>query len=294
MRIFSVATLLSVCAAAVSSANPQEALPVRFEQGTQLETDQTAARILSLHSEARGGEEALEAVRSLQLTGTKKEGSREFQVTHYYAFPNKFRKEVYREELGWRYLTVYGFDGTHAWRQEVLPSKKPAVVLEEKEMSEVHGDQFRLHRIALWKSMPGVFTYQGEAKAAGAPTYLVRYQEKDAAPLYLYFDQKHFLLRSIGSREVFLEREVDLDRFPTLWQLKDGIRIEAAFELRNRGELLSKTEFTKIQVNPVLEDSLFEMPEYRELWLHQTGRGEAQLERRPGVPGEDPAPLPGR
>ena len=269
-------------AAAQATAPAPDASPrIRFEQSAPPVTDAAAARMVDLFHQARGG-----SPRSYILSGKVREGLQEYRVTHYFEAPAKYRKEIHRESLGWRYLTVYATDGAVAWKQDVLPDVKPATTLEADEMAQVNPAQ-ALYDLLDQSDAKGIhLRYGGEARSAGEIAFIVR-AEGGEGTIYYYFDKQLFLPRSVGYVEQFAGRPVHVDHFPLRWQLVDGIRMETAYEVRSNGQLLRRIEYDRVEVNVDVPDDLFLMPRYREVWLRQLGRGESGLEHRPELPPDE-------
>lgn len=282
-----ISLLLMLVAPAIAPAQADPAGPVapgvHFSEQAPATSDAAAIRIIDLYTKARGGD-AFRDVSTLVLGGTVRDGLHEYTLLQYVAPGGRYRREVYREELGWRYLTVYATNGELAWKQEVLPHRKPAATLEDSEMAMVQPDWAASTRLPHWQESGLVLHYQGMASAAGEPAYIVRADEGGDVSTFYYFDRKRFLPRSIGYQEMILDRMVDLDHFPLRWQLVNGVRVETAYEVRNDGELLRTVNYDRVEVNTELDDSLFAMPEFREVWLKQVARGESTLEHRPDLP----------
>jgi hypothetical protein len=199
-----------------------EPVGARFEEAKPPVSDASAVRIVDLYLAARGET----AVRTFMLSGSVKEGLHEYRVTHYFQAPDKYRKEVSRENLGWQHRTVYASDGKIAWKQEQLPELKPAMTLEPDEMAEVEPEHWAYLLLSDWRDKGVVLEYVGEATTAGAPTYIVRANQGGRRVLY-HFDQKLFLPRAIKYEDKVAGREVDLDHFPCAgcWWTEYGWRV---------------------------------------------------------------------
>lgn len=284
IAILCCAVSLQGAAFAANNTAPTAKGSVKFADPAA--TDETAARLIELHLKSRGGADQLRAVKSWKLTGTIKEGQREYELTEYFEAPNKYRRELRRDELGWKHLTIEATNGLIAWSQEIEPDTKPARTLEKDEATRLMPSQ--LPYMALMNpNAPGKsFHYVGEVKAAGSPAYLVRGDLPGGQKLFYYFDKEHYLVRDIGYSEYFGGRSTEMDRFPLRWQTVQGLRIETAYEVRNKGQLLRTVRYNSIQINPDLSDELFEMPRFREVWLTQAPAGKAKLEHRPPLPEE--------
>lgn len=288
LRLFAlVIFVLSGCWGSAAAQDMSTVSGITIEEPVAPESDATAARIVDLHLKARGGEDKLRAIQAYRLKGHVSEGIREYEVTHYFRAPAKYRRETFREELGWKYLTVFATDGEHVWRQEIKPELKPAWIVEEDAKDEALPESFLLDQLIDWKEKGHHLIYAGKATIAGVPTYIVKAELNGGPKVYYYFDQKHFLIRNIGRQVMIAGKLVDVDHFPLRWQMVDGVRFEAAYELRNRGELLRRVEYKSIEVDPVLDEEIFKLPQYRELWLRQTGQGSSRLERSALPGGED-------
>lgn len=230
-------------------------------------TDSTAAKIIALHLQARGGLPALRELQSLRLTGIVEEGNERHEVVWSRQSPDKLRVQRSREHLGWTYEDLSGTDGQQVWKQVLQPEKGPPL-----EMSEPEAKLFALEA-DFWGPLVDadrkghVFTYEGPANVAERPAYLVKGYLAGGAEVYYYFDQQTFHILNYGAQESFGGRTVNVDRLPLGLRNFGGVWLETGYEYRTGGQRYRRVEFTKIEPNVALAPELFTMPPRREIRL---------------------------
>ncbi len=234
-------------------------------------TDETSAKILALHLEARGGESALWLVRTLRLTGTLKEGRREFSITRAYRSVDALHETREREHLGWTYRSLRATDGSAVWRRELLPKAKPpenvtglarGLLLLEGSLPflflnyEEHG-----HR----------FVYRGKVRFAGREAFLLHGFLVWGMEIDLHIDRKTFHVLNYRHPVLIGGKKVLADRMPIGLRKENGIWWENGYDFRIRGESFRTTRYKSLAINPKLAPDLFRIPEVSRLWLRKSG-----------------------
>jgi len=206
-----------------------------------------ANSIVAKHLEAKGGVENLKAVKTLTKIGKVNANGMTGNIELYQRAP--LQRFLRLQIMG---LTVReGCDGEHIW--SVTPN---GFKLFEGEEREKRLDQSRIEPLIGYKERGGEFEYVGEDSVKGVMCHKLLFIEPTGDSVYAFIAKDSYqMLKSMvptpqGNMEQYWDnfREVDGVVFPFLmWSSSPT------------GSM--KFEFTEIQVNTELSDTLFIMPD---------------------------------
>lgn len=254
-RAVALAVLLSIGSAAVGSA-------ARGDAGER-PAGVNLAEIIELHTEARGGAAAIEAVETIEFELSIVEPTFEVEALYRATRSGKMRIDVY---AGGERVFTEGYDGARGWQ---LPggatTGKDMVAGGEAALRHgIAGNVFGLHEMV---SLGHRLEYRGRETIDGIEYYVIDLVYAEGAVLRNYIDPRTWLVGRTR-QDAALHPDVDptIQRFETI--MSDTVEIAGvtfARQTRKRdldsGEIVQTTFAKKITINPEIDAAQFERPE---------------------------------
>jgi outer membrane lipoprotein-sorting protein len=217
----------------------------------------TVEQILAKNAEARGGADKLRALQSVGFTGKMNIGGMELPLTMV-----KKRPSMMKIELTLQGMTgIQAYDGSSGWM--VMP------FLGKKDPEAMSGDELAMAREQA--DFDGAFfdagrkghkvELAGMGEVDGKPAYKVKLTTKDAVETTAFFDATSFLQVRVDARRKQQGQDVQAETLLGDYRAFGGILFPMSIVLRQNGAPAAQTiTFSKVEVNPELNDSLFRMP----------------------------------
>ena len=219
---------------------------------------QTLDEIVARHVAARGGREALAAVRTVRMTGRAIAGpGRDAIVRREIARPGRIRTEfVFQGTTG-----VYAWDGSAGWRvspldgrlePEPLPAEDAGVAAEQADIDGPLVD---------WKAKGHAVELVGKEVLPGGPAYRLKVTLKSGAVRHVWVDAASGLVVRTLSTRTLRGHEVALETVFGDYGETGGVAFARSIETGVPGRprrlrILVET----VEVNAVLDDARFRMP----------------------------------
>ena len=219
---------------------------------------QTLDEIVARHLAARGGREALAAVRTLRMTGRATAGpGRDAIVRREIARPGRIRTEfVFQGTTG-----VYAWDGEAGWRvspldgrlePEPLPAEDAAVAAEQADIDGPLVD---------WKAKGHAVDLVGSEALPVGPAHRLRVTLKSGAVRHVWVDAATGLFVRAESTRKLRGREVVLETVFGDYRETAGVAFARSIETGVRGRPRRlRVVVETVEVNPVLDDTRFAVP----------------------------------
>jgi hypothetical protein len=216
---------------------------------------QTLDQIVARHVQARGGKEALAAIRTLRMTGRASAGpGRQAIVRREVARPGRIRTEfVFQGTTG-----VYVWDGSSGWRVSPLDGGLDAEPLSEEaaafsaEQADFEGP------LVDWKAKGHQVELVGSATLPGGAAHELRVTLGSGVVRQLWVDAGSGLVVKSGSRRRVRGRELEFETSYGDYRESGGVRFPHSIEtgVRSRPRRL-KIVVESVEVNPPLDDARF-------------------------------------
>jgi len=219
---------------------------------------QTLDEIVARHVAARGGREALAALRTVRMTGRAIAGpGRDAIVRREIARPGRIRTEfVFQGTTG-----VYAWDGSTGWRvspldgrlePEPLPAEDAAVSAEQADIDGPLVD---------WKAKGHAVELVGKEALPGGPAYRLKVTLKSGAVRHVWVDAASGLVVRTESTRRLRGREVALETVFGDYRETGGVAFARSIETGVPGRprrlrILVET----VEVNIPLDGARFRMP----------------------------------
>jgi hypothetical protein len=220
---------------------------------------QTLDDIVAKHFAARGGTAKIEAIQSLRMTGKALgPGGREALVVREIKLPGRIRTEFTAQGL----TGVYACDGERGWQVSPLdgemeprpmPPESTRLALEQ---ADIGGP------LLGWKEKGHAVELVGRATVGGREAWKLKVTPKGGTPRYLYLDaQSYLLVRTESPRELAGHR-IETETTFTDYRETGGLVFAHAIEIGVKGRPRHiSVVVEKIELDPVLDDARFRMPE---------------------------------
>lgn len=221
----------------------------------------TLDQVIARNTKAMGGRAAIEAVKSIQVDLHIVDPGFEVDGTYRAERPGRMRIDAL---IGGKHVFTEAFDGQHGWEwagkgnQETASDKATAALYHGVELP---GKLFGLHEL---KERGHRLELIGREKVDDIDYYALRLTMSDGYTTTLYVDPKNWL---ITRRRDFRPLHVDIDPTPTTIEQRSsdfreisGVQFAFAsteIDLKT-GKVLESTKVNKIEVNPSINQSIFD------------------------------------
>ncbi len=218
---------------------------------------QTVDEIVARHVAARGGREALAAVRTLRMAGRAIAGpGREAIVRREIARPGRIRTEfVFQGTTG-----VYVWDGSTGWRVSPLDgSLEPEPLPEEAAALSAEQADFE-GPLVDWKAKGHSVELVGPAALPGGAAHELKVTLKSGVVRRLWVDAASGHVVRTESRRKVRGHELAFETVYGDYRETGGVRFARSIEIgvRDRPRRL-RIVVASVEVNPALEDSRFSL-----------------------------------
>jgi hypothetical protein len=219
---------------------------------------QTVDEIVARHVAARGGREALAAVRTVRLTGRATAGpGRVAIVRREIARPGRIRTEFeFQGTTG-----VYAWDGSEGWRVSPLdggfePEPLPAEEARgAAEQADIEGP------LVDWKAKGHRVELAGTETLPGGRAHHLKVTLKAGGVRDLWVDAATGLVVKTVSTRRWRGREVSIETTFADYRESGGVRFSRAIETGVPGRPRRlRIVVEDVEVNPALDDARFRMP----------------------------------
>ena len=217
--------------------------------------------VIERNTKAMGGRAAIEAVKSIRVDLHIVDPGFEVDGTYRAARPGRMRIDAMMDG---KHIFTEAFDGQHGWEwagkgnQEAASDKATAAL---RHGVELPGKLFGLHEL---KERGHRLELVGREKVDGTNYHVLRLTMDDGYTTTLYVDPQSWL---ITRRRDFRPLHVDIDPTPTtIEQRSSDFReisgVQFAFASKEidlkTGKVLESTKVNKIEVNPSINQSIFD------------------------------------
>jgi len=219
---------------------------------------QTLDEIAARYVAARGGREALSAVRTLRMTGRATAGpGRQAIVRREIARPGRIRTEfVFQGTTG-----VYAWDGSAGWRVSPLDGRLEPEPLPAEE-AVLAGEQADIEGpLVDWKAKGHAVELVGKESLPGGPAHRLKVTLKSGAVRHLWVDAATGLVVRTASTRAVRGREVAIETTLGDFRETGGVTFARSIETGVPGRPRRlRIVVESVEVNPALDDTRFRTP----------------------------------
>ncbi len=211
--------------------------------------------IIQKHIEAIGGKDLISKIQAIRIEGKGSFQGIEAPMTVYQKRPNKVRLEMSIQGMTF----VQASNGIEAWWiNPFLGKNEPALMPEEQGKNFRENADF-ISPFLYVKERGYTVKFEGEDDLEGTPVYKVSIKRNDIVE-YHYFDKETFLDLKQEVTQKMMDKEVTVENVFGDFNTYDGLVIPTSIETRMNGQTTMFFIVQKVEINPEIDDSIFNMP----------------------------------
>jgi len=224
---------------------------------------QTVDEIIAKNVQARGGMERLKAAKTVRMTGKMTVGpGLEAPVVLEQRRPNSVRIEFTIQGM----TAVMAYDGKLGWMLMPCGGKKDPEPMGEDDLREAQEQSDIDGEFVDYKEKGNKVEYVGKEPVEGTDAYKLKVTLKTGTVEYFYLDADSYLIIKEESKRTV--RGVERESETTLGDYKkvEGLIFPYSIETGAKGQpQKQKITVEKIEINPVIDESRFKMPEAKKI-----------------------------
>jgi hypothetical protein len=215
--------------------------------------------LVAKNVDAKGGLEALHALKSLRLTGKLlvNQGLVQFGYVQ-----TKKRPDQERNEFSIQGMTqIVACDGKEAWKISPFSGRKDPEKMSNDDLKELIEEAEIDGPLVDWRTKGSTVEYLGREDVDGTLAHKLKVVRKNGDVSFVYLDPDHFLeIRILTQRMkhgALIEDELDLSDYEKI----NGVFIPFSIESGSKGDTdKQKIVFEKADGNPTVDDNIFRFP----------------------------------
>ena len=239
-----IMTLASLIA---SSANSQEI------------KEFTADALIAKNIEARGGIDAMRAVKSLKFEGKMlvNQGQIEFAFAQTKKQPGEVRTELTLQGM----TLVQAYDGKEGWKISPFSGRKDPEKMSTDEAKSLVEDAEIEGPLVDWKAKGSTVEYLGPEDVEGTLAHKLKVVKKNGDVCYVYLDPDYFLEIRILSQRTEQGAKVEVETDLGDYEKVGGVYFPFSIEAAPKGVTdKQKIVIEKAEANAPTEDANFKFP----------------------------------
>ncbi len=227
-------------------------------QGAPMSTDQ----ILAKHIAARGGLEAIHALKTLKMTGTMRPGGFDAHLAYeeILARPGSVRIDATLQGL----TVVQAYDGAGGWQIQPFQGRKDPESLSSDDVKSLQEEADFETPLIDAKEKGAVITNLGTEEVDGAPAYALRVTLKNGDQQTYYLDPDAWLTVRIVTRQILRGAESLTQTDLGDYEKVDGVYFPFEVATGPKGSSFQeRVTFDKIVANEPVAPEVFERPKVK-------------------------------
>jgi len=221
---------------------------------------QSADEVVNSYITAIGGLEKVNSVNTVKMTGKFSSGSFEIPFTRYYKRPMKMKMDMQIQGM----TMLQGYDGTSGWMLNPFQGSRDAEKMSEadskalKETADFEGSLIN------YKAKGSSLEYVGKEDFEGTEVYKLKLTDADGGVTYSFIDASSYLLLKESSTRKIGEKEVKTDVIYGNYKAVEGYLMPFSAEITAPDAGMGSSQkvvIETVELNPVVEDAIFVMPE---------------------------------
>lgn len=219
---------------------------------------QTADELIEKSLQATGGRQKIDAVKSVRMTGKMlAPQGLEIPMTMEYKEPDKLRTEATVQGM----TAIQALNGKEGWMVAPFMGKKDPEKMSDDDVKRTAEQLDSFDMLSKYKEKGHTIEYVGKEDLEGTPAYKLKLTKKNGDVSYLYLDAESYLLVKITGKTKMQGQELESETTLGDYKAVDGVLYPFSIESQAKGMPAKMVmTFSKIEVNPTLDDSRFAMP----------------------------------
>ncbi|MBA3881478.1 MAG: hypothetical protein H0X73_01940 [Chthoniobacterales bacterium] len=219
----------------------------------------TVDQLVAKNVEAKGGADALQSLRSVQLTGKLLVNQGQFEMAY---SQTKKRPGAVRTEATVQGLTmVQAYDGQEGWKISPFGGRKDPEKMSGDDTKGLIEDAEVDGPLVDWQAKGSTVEYLGTEDVDGTEAHKLKVTRKNGDVSYVYLDPEHFLEIRVLTQRVLrgaqVEEETDLGDYEKV----GGVFVPFSIESGSKGSSdKQKIIIEKGEANVPADESMFQFP----------------------------------
>lgn len=219
----------------------------------------TVDALVAKNIEAKGGLDALHAVRSLRLKGKMlvNQGQIEFAYVQTKRRPGQVRSELMLQGM----TMVQAYDGTEGWKISPFSGRKDPEKMSADDAKSLIEDAEIDGPLVDWEAKGSTVEYLGPEDVDGTLAHKLKVVRKNGDVSYVYLDPDHFLEIRILTQRIEQGAQVEVETDLGDYEKIAGVYFPFSVEAGPKGATdKQKVIFEKADANVSVEDGEFKFP----------------------------------
>jgi hypothetical protein len=219
----------------------------------------TVDELVGKNIEAKGGLDALHAVRSLRLKGKMlvNQGQLEFAYVQTKRRPGQVRSELMLQGM----TLVQAYDGTEGWKISPFGGRKDPEKMSADDAKSLIEDAEIDGPLVDWEAKGSTVEYLGPEDVDGTLAHKLKVVRKNGDISYVYLDPDHFLEIRILTQRIEQGAQVEVETDLGDYEKIAGVYFPFSIEAGPKGATdKQKVIFEKADANVPVEDGEFKFP----------------------------------
>ena len=219
---------------------------------------QTAEELVAKNLQARGGIEALKAIKSLRMTGNIQQGTFVIPGEQDQKAPDMLRDSYTLQGM----TAVQAYDGSAGWQVQPFSGRRDAEMMGEDDLRDFSEQADFYGPLVDYQQKGNIVEYLGKYPLDGDDTYRLKVTLKNGDIIYYYLDPDTYIEirteKQMFVRGAVHETVTDLGSYKKV----NGVYFPFSVDVWPKSDPSQKAQITydKIEANVDLNDSLFKMP----------------------------------
>jgi len=219
----------------------------------------TIDELVAKNIEAKGGADALRALKSLRLTGKVlvSQGQIEFRYVETKKRPGEIRTEATLQGMN----AIQAYDGKEGWRVSPFQGRKDPEKMSTDDAKSLIEDAEIEGPLFDWKAKGSTVDYLGTEDVEGTLAYKLKVVRKNGDVNFVYLDPDHFLEIRILTQRIEHGAQVEVETDLSDYEKVGGVFIPYSEEAGSKGSSdKQKTIIEKGEANVAVDDAVFRFP----------------------------------
>ena len=219
----------------------------------------TADQLVAKNVDAKGGAEALHALKSVRLTGKMLVNQGQMELGY---VQTKERPGAVRTELSLQGMTmVQAYDGKEGWQISPFQGRKDPEKMAADDTKALIEDSEVDGPLVDWQEKGSTVEYLGTEDVDGTQAHKLKVTRKNGDVTYVFLDPEHFLEIRVLSQRTERGAQVEVETDLSDYEKIDGVFLPFSIESgRKGGSDKQKLILEKAEANVPVEATAFQLP----------------------------------
>lgn len=219
----------------------------------------TVNELVDKNVAAKGGVEAIQALKAVRVTGRLLVNSGQVELTY---VQTKRRPDSVRTEATLQGLTlVQAYDGAQGWQISPFSGRKDPEKMSADAVKSMIEDADIAGPLVDWKAKGSEVEYVGLEDVDGTMAHKLRVKRKNGDTAYVFLDPEHFLEIRIVSQRLEHGAQIEVETDLGDYEKVGGVFLPSSIEAGRKGSSnKQKIIINKSEANVPVEDAVFQFP----------------------------------